>query len=106
VRWFWSYDKQRAKHKDFAGIYLTSSEAKDGWPSSFDHKWFISKRLGQGAGHLAMIIDYFASIQPCRTKSLGLKGWFLRRQEWLLALAEEPETALFAFEKAMRGTRG
>jgi hypothetical protein len=91
--------------KDFAGINLSSSEARDVWPHILDHKWYLSERLGRDVGLRVALIDYFENIQPLRTKPSGLKGWFLRSQEWLLAQAVRPETDLSAFENTKPGTR-
>lgn len=65
----------RRSLKEWAGVKLSQTEARDAWPLVLEHKWYLGERLGRDVGLRVAAVDYFENIhRPRSLTSLRTKG--------------------------------
>ena len=65
----------RRSLKEWAGVKLSTSEARDVWPQVLEHKWYLGERLGRDVGLRVAAVDYFENVSRPRARtSLRAKG--------------------------------
>src|SRR5215210_3574591 len=59
----------RRSLKEWAGVKLTRSEARDAWPQVLEHKWYLGERLGRDVGLRVAAVDYFENVSRPRVRA-------------------------------------
>jgi hypothetical protein len=59
----------RRSLREWAGVKLSPTEARDLWPQVLEHKWYLGERLGRDVGLRVAAVDYFENINPPRGRA-------------------------------------